>query len=449
MREDSLSRLVTLIYDESGSTTQSGKFPGMMKLRTILLASPGSPTVVGKDEYLSRSTVRTQRIKNGELSKDAVLTIPPIEFEPYYSFDFPKSERNKSLPILHFAIGFDDKKMIDYLLSFHQTVDKIQPALLFAIKHSEINIVEKLLAAGGNINDPMLFSTAIYNNRIEIANFLIDQGALCDSKISFEGCSSLVIAAKHNYVNLMKILIDNGADVNFLSSNRGKNSTWTPLMAACSTSAREAIEILLNHPNIDVNIVDHNRENCNFYINTLSSMSKINHNLLLNTNININIRNINGKLLIESSPSLALIFHIVALMVAGLDVSERNIEASGARIYKKLQAKYLQEIELLKSTKELMTNWSCFRILRTSQHLLALRFKHLQIPEHQGEEWSEKFPIYGKMLAFNFKKALQRKILLKKTDQVLFDILYRKLPATFINDLYHYMSNYNLSKLVE
>ncbi|CAG5089389.1 Similar to FANK1: Fibronectin type 3 and ankyrin repeat domains protein 1 (Bos taurus) [Cotesia congregata] len=388
------------------------------------------------------------RIKNGELSKDAVLTIPSIEFKPFYPSDFPKSERNKSLPILHFAIAFDDKRMIDYLLSFHQTVDKIQPALLFAIKHNEINIVEKLLAAGGNINDPMLFSTAIYNNRIQIANFLINQGAPVDSKISSEGCSSLAIAAEHNDVNLMKILIDKGADVNFLSSKRGENSTWTPLMAACSRGAREAIEILLNHPNIDVNIVDHNRKNCIFF-NNISLPSKTNHDLLLNANINIDIRNIHGKLLIEFSPSFDLFTHIVALMVAGLNVSERNIEAFGGRRYKKFQAQCLQEIELLKSTKELMTNWSCFRILRTSQHLLARRFKNLQIPEHQGEEWSKKFPIYGKMLAFNFKKALQRKILLKKTDQVLFDILYRKLPATFINDLYHYMSNYNLSKLVE
>ncbi|CAG5078003.1 Similar to CDase: Neutral ceramidase (Drosophila melanogaster) [Cotesia congregata] len=219
-------------------------------------------------------------------------------------------------------------------------------------------------------------------------------------------------------------------------------------MAACSRGGRKAIEILLNHPNIDVNIVDHNRENCIFYT-SFRSPSKNNHDLLLNTNINIDIRNIYGKLLIESSPSFELFNHIVALMVAGLNVSENNIEAFDGRRYKKFQAQCLQEIELLKSTKELITNWSCFRILRTSQNLLALRFKNFQIPEHQGEEWSEKFPIYGKMLAFNFKKALQRKILLKKTDQVLFDIFYRKLPATFINDLYHYMSNYNLSKLVE
>ncbi|KAH0555115.1 hypothetical protein KQX54_015343 [Cotesia glomerata] len=214
-----------------------------------------------------------RRIKNGKLSKDAILMIPPIEFKSNYSnypSDFPVSERNKSLPILHFAIGFDDKRMIDYLLSFHPTIDKIQPALLFAIKCKQLKIVEKLLAAGGNINDPMLFSTAVYSGSTVMAKFLFNHGAPVDSKICIKGCSPLVKAAEYNNVDLMKILIDNGADVNFLSSNRVKNSTCTPLMAACSKSAREPIEFLLDHPNIDVNIVDHKHENCIFYVGTLT-----------------------------------------------------------------------------------------------------------------------------------------------------------------------------------
>ncbi|KAH0555113.1 hypothetical protein KQX54_015329 [Cotesia glomerata] len=194
-----------------------------------------------------------KRIKEESVSKDFVVTTLPTSVMVFHKHDFPSSECTKPLPILHVAIGLNDQSMIDYLLSFHPTIEKIQPALLFAIKHNQLKIVEKLLAAGGNINDPMLFSTAVCCNSTEIAKLLLNRGAPVDSKMSFEGYSLLVEAAANNNVELMKILIDNGADVNILSSKNG-SSTWTPLMAACSTGSKKAVEFLLDHPNIDVNI---------------------------------------------------------------------------------------------------------------------------------------------------------------------------------------------------
>ncbi|CAG5078000.1 Similar to CDase: Neutral ceramidase (Drosophila melanogaster), partial [Cotesia congregata] len=163
-------------------------------------------------------------IKEGSMSKDIVVSIPVTSHKGYHEYDFPVNDRYKPLPILYFAIAFSDEPMIDYLLSFHPTIEKIQPALLFAIKCKELKGVKKLLAAGGNINDPILFSTAVYSNSTEIAKFFINHGAPVDSKLCFEGCLPLVRAAVHDNVEIMKILIDNGADVNILSSIDGKNS---------------------------------------------------------------------------------------------------------------------------------------------------------------------------------------------------------------------------------
>ncbi|CAG5074126.1 Protein of unknown function [Cotesia congregata] len=104
-----------------------------------------------------------------------------------------------------------------------------------------------------------------------------------------------------------------------------------------------------------------------------------------------------------------------------------------------IQAECSKEVQLMMSTYESSINWSFFRILHTSQHLLSLRFKHIHIPAGKEEVLIEKFPIYGRMLAFHLKKALQRKMLLQQAEETLLDIFYKLLPATFINEMFYYL----------
>ncbi|CAG5101059.1 Similar to RF_0381: Putative ankyrin repeat protein RF_0381 (Rickettsia felis (strain ATCC VR-1525 / URRWXCal2)) [Cotesia congregata] len=407
-------------------------------------------------------------VKAGRLSKDVELQ---IRVQCYYFFlknDFNLLEMHNqpfigtvTMSIIHVAIGLNDQEMIDHLLALNcnlqATTGYGNSVLQWAVMCNKLTTVEKLLDTGVDINDigedhQLLLAIAVSWNRYEVVELLISRGAqINDRKSCTFNKSPFGCAVFESNVNMMKLLISHGADVNLAVSHMKSHWTCTPLIAACSfDNSTDSIEFLLNHPYIDIQAVHESNETCVFFAARNDPLGYL--QLILNTNIDINTKNIYNKLPLDvvwDGNNNVINRHIVKLIVAGFYVCEENREAVRDRKFDKLRAECSKEIQLMKDTKELYTNWSCFTILMRSQHFLALRFKHVEVSVDQEEEWIKKFPLYGKILAFHLKKALQRKMILKRTDQVLFDIFYKILPDTFIHDLYHFFSNYNLSKLLD
>ncbi|CAD6201336.1 GSCOCG00000137001-RA-CDS [Cotesia congregata] len=388
-----------------------------------------------------------EEIKAGRLSKDVVLKIG-VQYRYLFSqhhfnsvdirdYLFP---RTVAMSIIHVSIALNDQAMIDHLLALNcnlqATTGYGHTVLQFAVMCNKLTTVRKLLATGIDINNlgedlQLLLVTAVESNNLKMVELLISCGAqvnvrkVCHITESPFGC-----AVADSNVKMMELLISHGADVNFKMSGITLFLTGTPLIAACIFGDTiDSVELLLNHPHIDIQAVDDFNESCVFVAARNNQLKNL--QLILNTNIDINIKNIHKKLPLDVASN------------------EENREAVRLEQFDILRAKCSEEIRMMKDTKELYTNWSCFMILKRSQHFLALRFKHVEVSVDQEEDWIEKFPLYGEILAFHVKKALQRKMILKHTDQVLFDIFNKILPDTFIHDLYYFLSNYNLSKLLE
>lgn len=68
---------------------------------------------------------------------------------------------------------------------------------------------------------------------------------------------------------------------------------------------------------------------------------------------------------------------------------------------------------------------------------------------HRPKKLMKMFPLYGRFLHFKFIKAVQRIDLLKQSAEIIESILYSVLPYTFIRDLYSYLSNDDLCKLIK
>ncbi|XP_044575286.1 ankyrin-1-like [Cotesia glomerata] len=393
-----------------------------------------------------------EEIKAGGLSKDVVLKIG-VQYKYLFSqYHFNSVDirdclfpRTVAMSIIHVAIALNDQAMIDHLLALNcnlqATTGYGYSVLQFAVMCNKLTTVQKLLATGIDTNNlgedlQLLLVTAVDSNNLEMVELLISRGAqvnvgkFCHINESPFGC-----AVAESNVKMMELLISHGADVNLMMSGITLARTGTPLMAACFfRDTMDSVELLLNHPYIDIQAVDNFAESCVFVAARNDQLKNL--QLILNTNIDINTKNIYNKLPVNvilghnfEFDMFGRIFlkysikrHIVKLIVAGFYVCEENREAVEDEKFDNLRAECSEEIQLMKNTKELSTNWSYFTILRSSQHTLALRFKHVEVSVDQVKGWIEKFPLYGEILAFHVKKALQRKMILERTDQVLFEL---------------------------
>eukprot|EP00792_Barthelona_sp_PAP020_P013670 TRINITY_DN914_c0_g1_i1.p1 TRINITY_DN914_c0_g1~~TRINITY_DN914_c0_g1_i1.p1 ORF type:complete len:338 (+),score=94.03 TRINITY_DN914_c0_g1_i1:352-1365(+) len=104
-----------------------------------------------------------------------------------------------------------------------------------------------------------------------------------------DGCSALFIAAKYGNFEIVKKLIDSGADSNILN-----NQNQTPLMIACKHNHFEVVKILT--PCTDVEKVDNDNQNCLHYACIGGNNEIVQY--LLNRNVSM-IENVNGDFPID------------------------------------------------------------------------------------------------------------------------------------------------------
>ena len=133
-------------------------------------------------------------------------------------------------------------------------------ALLNACKNHEENLgeVQQLIADGANVNavtgagrTPLMSATTY--GHINIVRFLIEHGADINIKDTHNGWTALMFSTgiKNEEFEIAKLLIENGADVNEISTKHGA----TALMMACNKCHSKIARLLIETPNINLNIV--------------------------------------------------------------------------------------------------------------------------------------------------------------------------------------------------
>ncbi len=83
--------------------------------------------------------------------------------------------------------------------------------------------------------------SAVVSNDINGVRFFSKAGSAAVNQRNFGGATSLLIAARQNNLEIAKILIENGADVN-IADNEG----WTPLMRASLVKGNELVDLLIS-----------------------------------------------------------------------------------------------------------------------------------------------------------------------------------------------------------
>jgi ankyrin repeat protein len=112
-----------------------------------------------------------------------------------------------------------------------------------AVQTGDIELLQKLLKEGASPNDPVfddcLLTRAIWRGKIESTRLLLKFGA---DPNPAKGCPPLLQAISQHNVEVAKLLITAGANVN--SPNVGEQPE---LFSACLSCNQEMVELLLSH----------------------------------------------------------------------------------------------------------------------------------------------------------------------------------------------------------
>uniref|UniRef100_A0A0A9WC50 Ankyrin repeat and KH domain-containing protein 1 n=1 Tax=Lygus hesperus TaxID=30085 RepID=A0A0A9WC50_LYGHE len=128
-------------------------------------------------------------------------------------------------------------------------------SLVEACTDGDVGTVRKLLTEGRSVHETTdegesLLSLACSAGYYELAQVLLAMHANVEDRGIKGDCTPLMEAASSGYVDIVRLLIHHGADVNAQSSSGN-----TPLMYACAGGHVEAVRVLLDN---GANVEDHN-----------------------------------------------------------------------------------------------------------------------------------------------------------------------------------------------
>ncbi len=170
--------------------------------------------------------------------------------------------RSSGYSWLHGAIGINDIEAIENLLdngaNINQMTNQGMTPLLRAMTMGDRPMAQVLLERGSNPDQvlpngmtPLIM--AISHKSTDMVECLLQQKAN-PSQTLLNGMSPLIMAVSHDDRSLVQSLLNHGADVNHCLGESKVSALWF----AAGLGKREIVELLLNHPTIDIELEDTN-----------------------------------------------------------------------------------------------------------------------------------------------------------------------------------------------
>lgn len=183
------------------------------------------------------------------LEKDADLN---CRCRSSYVLSFIDSDEEYLTPLILASIKGYSKIAKMLLIKGAKVDDKTElqnTALKYAVSYDQLEIVKILIKNKANIHDKyekgttLLMKTINGNkNNLSIAKLLIEKGIKVDEKDKYGGTAFMYAAAYGNYIDLLKLLLKNGADVNSVAKGG-----YTALLGATGLGIVEVVKFLIDN----------------------------------------------------------------------------------------------------------------------------------------------------------------------------------------------------------
>jgi len=223
--------------------------------------------------YAAETVVKDQRLVQAVKAGDSTTAVALLGKK----IDPNIAEPDGTTP-LHWAVRNNDATLVDRLIRAGADVTATNrygiSAIALACESGSAPIVERLIAAGVSANatgpyGETALHTCAHSGKVEAAKVLMAHGASLDAGDSWRGQTPLMWAAAQRHPDMMRALIEAGADVNARSTiiawERQRTSEprdkWlppgglTPMLFAAREGCVDCVKVLIG-AGADPNIVD-------------------------------------------------------------------------------------------------------------------------------------------------------------------------------------------------
>lgn len=222
------------------------------------------------------------------------------------------------------------KILIENKANVNQKSFDSKTALLYAVNspilESRIDMAKLLIESKADINleDAEGFkplSAAIKNKDAELTKFLTTNKADLNIFMPTEGSSLIEYAINQNDMDLLQLLVENGANINFPNINSDGTFGMTPLMLASRLGLDNIIRIFLSRE-AEINLTDFYGNTAVHYAAGNSQLAAV--RLLLDKNPNLNIQNKDGNTALHLAVISGNIDIVSEIVLKGADTRIRN-----------------------------------------------------------------------------------------------------------------------------
>ena len=367
------------------------------------------------------------------------------------------AKANNGIMTLHAAVQRGHVKVVDALLEHNANVNsrttKGTTPLHVGVRKGNKAIITKLLDKGADINETLenrgtVLHIATQNGHKEIVKILLNYGAQVDSKME-RNVRPLHIAAKKGHLDIVKILLDHGADVN------STNEYGATALHITSNEGHEKIVACLIDHGCDINIFT--KKNYTPLDFARASINLLNGRAwateIYNEYYGVSYHDLQHRS--HSCEEILKILkkQIIRLKTANLYVNKRNLlllDESMTEELKEFQKSCEKEIELMKYEKINNDSISFYDVLTKSE--FGIYTKNNDVKQTlQSDAYKLKFPIYERIVFFNFIKGTERKELLEESLDFFYCLfeISEILPYNCAENTFKFISNKDLRYFVD